>query len=579
MRKGTLLTKTLSIVVVTLLLSSIITGIVFLFVGRGVFARTNAQELVPRSVYLAYFAAEYQQDRIGPQEFGRILSNDKAIWGASVYVYDRDQTLLAMPLEAGAGQNAIAIALTKYLPRVLQGEALTVIADTTRVGLIIGTPTYGDDGSVIGAVFLTKPLREVNAAMDTLWVTLIVSMIGVMILMLVPAYFGTRTITRPLNQMSGVARAMVDGNFSVRAEERGDGEVAELGHALNTLSGALSSTIGTLTLERNRLRSILNGLGEGILAMDAAGAVTHCNPAVSRLLGGDDGGNPAALPGFSDIVAAMRAALAEASPVSMERNSGEATLLISITPFYSTADGLAGVVALVRDITEHLRLERTRREYVANVSHELRTPLASIRSLADALNDGMVKKEEDKSRYYGYILRESMRLSRLINDLLELSRLQSGAVALKKDRVDMGELLLDIAERYSAVAAESGLRMSYAEPEGDAIAFTNADRIEQVLVALLDNAIRYSPDGGEIHLSAAGDAEALTVCVKNRGSIAPEDINHLFDRFYKVDKAHTGEGTGLGLSIAMEVMTLMQERIWVENADGWVKFFVTVHLV
>lgn len=578
MRKGTLLTKTLSIVVVTLLLSSIITSVVFLFVGRGMFARTNAQELIPRSVYLAYFAAEYQQDRISAREFGRMLSDDKAIWGASVYVFDKDQKLLAMPLESDTDQSTVTDALARYLPRALQGEALTTIADTTRVGLIIGTPTYGDTGEVIGAVFLTKPLREVNAAMDTLFVALIVSMVGAMILMLVPAYIGTRTITRPLNQMSSVARAMSDGNFSVRAQEQGYGEVAELGYALNTLSGALSSTIGTLTLERNRLRSILNGLGEGILAMDASGAITHCNPAVSRLLGGDGEGDPAALEGFSDIVAAMRESLSKASPVSLERTAGEATLLVAITPFYSTADGLAGVVALVRDITEHLRLERTRREYVANVSHELRTPLASIRSLADALNDGMVKREEDKSRYYGYILRESMRLSRLINDLLELSRLQSGAVALKKDRVDMKELLFDIAQRYGAVATESGLTMSYTEPCGDAFALTNADRVEQVLVALLDNAIRYSPDGDEIHLSASSDGQILFVNVSNRGEIAPEDLNHLFDRFYKVDKAHTGEGTGLGLSIASEIMALMQERIWVENAAGWVKFSFTVHL-
>jgi signal transduction histidine kinase len=95
----------------------------------------------------------------------------------------------------------------------------------------------------------------------------------------------------------------------------------------------------------------------------------------------------------------------------------------------------------------------------------------------------------------------------------------------------------------------------------------------------LDNAIRYSPDGDEIRLSASSDSEVLTVSVQNRGEIAPEDINHLFDRFYKVDKAHTGEGTGLGLSIALEVMTLMQERIWVENTDGWVKFSFTVHLI
>ena len=232
---------------------------------------------------------------------------------------------------------------------------------------------------------------------------------------------------------------------------------------------------------------------------------------------------------------------------------------------------------LIRDITEASRLEQTRTEYVANVSHELRTPIASIRGLADALNDGMVKKDEDKARYYGYILRESMRLSRLIDDLLELSRLQSGTIALKKQFISINELIEDVADRYVSAAREKGLNVEIDIGEPYKV-YTNPDRAEQVLVALTDNAIKYGYSG-TLRFSAEKKGDSLYISVSNPGSIADEDIDHVFERFYKADKSHAGQGTGLGLSIVYEVLDLLGERIWVKSENGTVTFTFTLSTV
>ena len=269
--------------------------------------------------------------------------------------------------------------------------------------------------------------------------------------------------------------------------------------------------------------------------------------------------------------------LGGAKDAAAEISIRDTVLRLSQTELFENNGCAEGAIIVIYDVTESERLEQTRREYVANVSHELRTPIASIRGLADALNDGLVRDEGDRARYYGYILKETLRLSRLIDDLLELSRLQSGAMVMEKGRVDLNDLLLDVADRYSALAEEHGMRLSLELPAGALLAWTNPDRAEQVLVALVDNAIKHAAPGGEIRLGARGAGTGeLTVWVQNRGEISETDLAHIFDRFYKVDKSHSGNGTGLGLSIAKEILDLMEERIFAESREGMVTFGFTL---
>ncbi len=575
--KSAFLKKILLFLLLTLLLSSLLTAAVFTYTSRNVFAGMKAQDMVPAALYISDIVAQYQRGEISPWAFERLLNNDQTIWDASVLIFDKAGNLLVRTRDANV--ERMLNALSAYLRDMLSGKSGVLVTSSTELGIIVGTPVSGVDAEVTGAVFLTKPLNEVNAALSGLNSALLISLLIVSLATLLPAYFVSRSLSKPLLQMSQAARAMAYGDYSVKAYEKGNDEIGVLGKSLNELSTALEKTIGDLVLERNRLRNVLDGLKEGIVAVDEMGRVTHCNPSAERLLCIGAADAQSALTRLQALWPEIET-LMQAGTIASRTVSAEGMQLrITITQLAGQQEKRAGAVTMIQDVTEEMRLEQTRRDYVANVSHELRTPIASIRSLADALNDGLVKKEEDKSRYYGYILRESMRLSRLINDLLELSRLQSGGVALEKRAFPLKELLMDLSERFETAAGDSGLTFRLELPEGEPLINSNEDRVEQVLISLLDNAIKYAADDGKVTLKAEQMADGLMISVCNTGHIPEEHLAHLFERFYKADTAHAEQGTGLGLAIAREIMSLLGERIWAENLDGEACFRFTLKML
>ncbi len=573
MFKDTILRRIVVIILLSVLLSAVLTTAAFYYSGGRVFSGIKAKELRPRAEYLANITAEYLQGLITKESYERSIGRGFKVWDASMYAYDACGDLFAYPANEDSTVNKDAI--SGLLQNVLKGESVYSPNTKNHAGVLIGEPVVSRFGNVIGALFLVKPLNELNAAMGSLIYALIISMIASSLIMILPAYLGSRSIVRPIRQMNVTANAMAGGNFTAKAEEEGTDELVQLGRSLNHLSAALSATISDLTLEKNRLHAVINGIGEGIIAIDAEGKIIKTNSAALRLLGGSYADDITALPAYRQAAEDIGCVLG-GETVSKELKVRDRILRVAITPLTDGGRG-EGAVMLIRDITEASRLEQTRTEYVANVSHELRTPIASIRGLADALNDGLVKKDEDKARYYGYILRESMRLSRLIDDLLELSRLQSGTIAFKKQFISINELIEDVADRYVSAAREKGLNVEIDIGEPYKV-YTNPDRAEQVLVALTDNAIKYG-DSGTLRFSAEKKGDSLYISVSNPGSIADEDIDHVFERFYKADKAHAGQGTGLGLSIVNEVLELLGERIWVKSENGTVIFTFTLSTV
>lgn len=573
MFKDTILRRIVVIILLSVLLSAVLTTAAFYYSGGRVFSGIKAKELRPRAEYLANITAEYLQGLITKETYERSIGRGFKVWDASMYAYDACGDLFAYPANEDSTVNKDAI--SGLLQNVLKGESVYSPNTKNHAGVLIGEPVVSRFGNVIGALFLVKPLNELNAAMGSLIYALIISMIASSLIMILPAYLGSRSIVRPIRQMNVTANAMAGGNFTAKAEEEGTDELVQLGRSLNHLSAALSATISDLTLEKNRLHAVINGIGEGIIAIDAEGKIIKTNSAALRLLGGSYADDITALPAYRQAAEDIGCVLG-GETVSKELKVRDRILRVAITPLTDGGRG-EGAVMLIRDITEASRLEQTRTEYVANVSHELRTPIASIRGLADALNDGLVKKDEDKARYYGYILRESMRLSRLIDDLLELSRLQSGTIAFKKQFISINDLIEDVADRYVSAAREKGLNVEIDTGEPYKV-YTNPDRAEQVLVALTDNAIKYGYSG-TLRFSAEKKGDSLYISVSNPGSIADEDIDHVFERFYKADKAHAGQGTGLGLSIVNEVLGLLGERIWAKSENGTVTFTFTLSTV
>ena len=389
---------------------------------------------------------------------------------------------------------------------------------------------------------------------------------------------------KQISDLRDVAVRVADGDFDAHADESAPDELGELGKALNNLSHQLSRHMYMLIVERNRLKHMLDGLSEGIIAIDASGQVTHINPAIELMF--EQRKISVGLPDprmkhvpEKFVWEEFDSVIQSGELVSRNFTVRDMTIRMTITPIVDEIGSIAGAVGLFSDITQSEWLERTRREYVSNVSHELRTPLTAVRALIEPLKEGMVTGEEDRQRYYDIILREVMRLSRLINDQLELSRLQSGGVAIQKQRMTLSDLVFDVCDRYHAIAEEHGLDMRIETDLTDCPSvYSNPDRVEQMLIILLDNAIKYT-EKGNVGVHVTWDDDMVYITVHDSGiGIAEEDIPYVFDRFYKVDKAHSGKGSGLGLSIAKELLNRMNEAIWVDSIKGEGSAFTfTVH--
>ena len=540
--------------------------------GEEIYKNIKLEEMLPKGQAVASIVTEYSQGNI---------SGDTLIRLAESYVKDEEETTIVFNayhetvFAVNAPENEEwkldSEALNGIYTRVLSNETVSeqkVDVDGMGEAIAAAVPISNDNGDTIGGVVILQPTRAVSEAMGSIRRMIYTFLcVGTLLMMgILSGYF--HHITEPLHDMSEVAIKMSGGNFDIRANEGAEGEVGLLARALNNLCETLSGTIYQLRFEKGQLDELLQSLTDGVVAMDGSGELTHYNTAIMGMFGvvnvekrQDLISDPMVWKAFDEVFIT-----GESQSINYP-TTGERVLLISVSPVHTDEGVRTGVVGLFKDITEMERTEKMRREYVANVSHELRTPLTAVRGLLEPLADGMVKDEESRQRYYKIMLHEVMRLSRLITDMLTLSRLQAGTEYMELSRVNLEELINDVAISYAAAAQQKGISLEVdCIPAVDAL--TDPDRIEQVLIILLDNAMHYTPQGGKITLRLRS-GERLLVSVEDNGCGIPEkDIPFIFERFYKVDKSRGEGGTGLGLSIASYIMEKLDETITVDSKVG-----------
>jgi len=578
MKKSSIFQKFLFFLIFGCVLTSALAVVIYIVTGASVHANRIADEMLPRAESMARLATRLQSGQVSYDSF--IDFSLKGQEGTSVYIFDEEANLIAYTADDFDTDDTVSDTILEYGKQVVDtGEELISTQWRSADGIVVGVAITDNMQRIIGAILMSRPTYEVYSSLLSFVRALVLSAVIAAVAMVIPAYFISRRMTNPIRSMMRASMAMAGGDFSVQADENRGDEIGQLGIALNHLSNQLRRTISDLVLARNRLHMILDGLHEGVIALEASNGVIYKNQAACQLLG---------VCSNAGILSTLKSALPLCEKVrngaptqSTTMDIGESKLLLVISLSQETSEVAPGTVIVVQDVTAAERLEQTRKDYVANVSHELRTPIASIRSLAETLNDGLVKSEDDRSRYYGYILRESLRLTRLINDLLELSRLQSGAVALEKVPFDLGGVVDEVTEQMDLAASYSGIRIfTQWNCDRPLIVSSNRDRIEQVLIALIDNAIKYASDEGTVTLDIqkSPDGTQAQVSVMNTGHIAEAHLPHLFERFYKADASHSAGGTGLGLAIVHEVLTHLGESISAENEEGNAVFRFTVAL-
>jgi len=448
-------------------------------------------------------------------------------------------------------------------------------------GVSVAVPIIDDQGgtpTVAGAVFLFSPLRGFWTNLQEARTMTVYAGLLAIALATAMGYTFSLHLSRPIKQMTASVQAMRAGDFRVRVDETFPGEMGQLAQGFNSLAAQLGATIEALQRERRKVEAILHGMGEGVIAVDGDGRIIVVNPAFERMMGVEAAAllqRPAAQALTPD---ALRRHLAEPAalpeePVQATVEAGGSTFLLTVAPLRQEPGVSLGAVGVLRDITEQEKLERMRRDFLANVSHDLRTPLTTMRGFLQAIAEGVVTDPAATRQSAEAMLRETMRLIRLVNTLVELSRLQSGAVRLQRRPVRLQPLIEDLLAPFLVAAEERGIRL-HADVPGDLPPVpVDPNRFEQVLCNLLENAIKFVEPGDTVSLRASLDAEGKGVVIEvadDGPGIAPEELPHIWERFYKGDKSRAQQensGAGLGLVIVKDVVEAHGGRVWARS-DG-----------
>jgi PAS domain S-box-containing protein len=394
---------------------------------------------------------------------------------------------------------------------------------------------------------------------------------------LVTALALSRRIANPLRGIRGLVGEMAAGDFSRRLSIDEPTEVRDLAHSFNSLADSLQTTLGELEREQARLRGILASVAEGIIAVDTEGRIALVNPQAAELLGVAQReviGSPVhdlPLPEnimrlFSECLGTTQLCNAE-----FELEQTHRQLLLQVAPVRSGEEGGWGAVAVLRDVTGERRLDHMRRQFISDASHEIRTPLTAIGGFASAIADGTATTPEERTRSAALIVREVERLTRLVNELLNLSRIESGAAKLQLEEVELLDLVQAAVESFSKQAADRDVRVELDLARGLPRVRVDADRIYQVMVNLLSNALRFNRPEGEIAVSARREDGLVRVAVRDSGPGIPADqLSRIWERFHRADssRARQDGGTGLGLAIVRSIVEAHGGSVSAESEIG-----------
>lgn len=431
------------------------------------------------------------------------------------------------------------------------------------------------DGAEFGVVRVSHPLREVDQATADMRRFIAIGSVAALALALIFSSVVARRMSAAVGELTQAARRMTEGDLSVRTRIEGHDELAELGHALDWLAGSLATTLGQLRAERDLQGRILEAMQEGVVVVDRDGRIALVNPALrSMLLVGADAVGKLLIETvrhaqLEELLAAAREEPAEASRLEIELPGLKPRrLLVHAAPLSGDDDGLLFVFV---DVTELRRLESLRRDFVANASHELRTPIAAVRSATETLRTGALHDPDVAARFVDIIERNAQRLQSLLEDMLELSKLESNEFKLKRERVELGSVVPIVLALFRERAEKKAVRLG-AELSRMAGAVEGDPRaLEHVLSNLVDNAVKYCPAGTRVLVSASQKGDRVNLVVSDTGpGIAAEHLPRVFERFYRVDAGRSRElgGTGLGLSIVKHMVEAMRGKVWVESEVG-----------
>ncbi len=551
---------------------------------------TNFSDSLNKQAYLLagymgdYLSANKEAKPAGEtkaeDDLNAVVSKLFTISGAEIQVIDANGIVLSTSLQSHqsiVGQKNTQTEVNRALQGISDNERIIVDEDGERKQVV--AKPVSRDGKVVGAVYIVASLSELYETMNRINRILIS---GTLIALALTALLGvllSHTITTPIKEITRQTTAVAEGDFNQQVKVLSNDEIGQLGMAFNFMTNRLKEALSANEEEKEKLASILSNMNDGVIATDDVGRVIVINQRAKKMLQVEE--RNVLGKDITEVLGMAKEAIepyvhGEESTAIIVPQIGdmedELTLQATFTRIQRRDKGLTGTIVVLQDVTEREKLERSRREFVANVSHELRTPLTTIKSYLEALDDGALDDPQLAQRFIGVARNETERMIRLVTDLLHLSRFDSNQAVMSKEPIDIVDMLEEVADRFSFQLRQRAIEASIRVEKGIGQVMLDRDQIDQVLDNLVSNAIKYTPAGGFIDIGARKiDDQWVEISVQDNGiGIPKKDLGRIFDRFYRVDKARSRSmgGTGLGLSIAREIVKAHGGTIALESEAG-----------
>lgn len=568
----TLLGKLFASYVVVVAVTLAVIGVLLPRLFSDYFLSAREAELVRKGEEIARAMAALGEGELRPPEQAWLQAMDRFL-DARLLLVGADGLILASTsgraprgtrisaAEAGALLRGSVVKKRGFDPRF--GEPMVSVAIPLEIR-----------GQPAGGVILSTPVAGLSATVQAVRRLLMYAAGGALVTAAAAGYVLSRSISRPVQEMSRAAVEMAKGNFHQKLAVTSNDEIGQLAANFNHLAAALDRTVNALAEEKARIENILANMAEGVLATDGEGRLLLANPRARSMLeiGEEALGRHVRELGWDGALADLvSAVLASNASDTVEFTLGERFVVAHASPMTGARGSTSGCVVVFQDVTELTRLEQLRRELLVDVSHELRTPLTSIQGFVEALRDGIVEDEETRERYLATIHEEVVRLSRLIRDLLDLSLMQAGHTAWALAPVDVGAVVKRVASRLSPEANAKGITIALSVSTSLTPVLANEGRIEQAVENLLSNAVNFTPAGGQIEVAATEQGAEVKVSVRDTGpGIPAEDLPRIWERFYRVEKsrARLHGGAGLGLAIVKHIVEAHGGTVAVESRPG-----------
>lgn len=426
-------------------------------------------------------------------------------------------------------------------------------------------------GDAVGVARVSLSLNDINAAMGHVNAVITVGALIAAALGILLSFLMTRITVDPIRRLTRISQDMSEGNLNQEITVPSRDEVGDLARAFNRMAAKLKEAMALVTAERDRMAIVLESMSDAIFVVDGEGRVTMTNKSAEKVLqvprDAVTGRHLIEVVRDHEIDALLQQCLKTRIQQTgvVELRSKRQLLGVIATPFQEDS----GCLVLIQDLTELRKLETVRRDFIANLSHELRTPIASLKALGETLHEGAIDRPSVARDFVAKMNVEVDRLAQMVQEMGELSRIESGEAPLQRSPVNLTEVVARAVERLKPQSERAGLQVEAQVASGLPLVSADGGRIEQVLVNLIHNAIKFTPPGGRVTVSAIAEGDSLAVAVSDTGVGIPEDdLPRVFERFYKADRARAGGGTGLGLAIARHVVEAHGGRIWVESVEG-----------